>query len=48
IEIDGGVVALVSADYSGASEEFAVATEASGASTTHELMLVPRQILSST
>ena len=48
IEIDGGVVALVSADYSGASEEFAVCTEASGASTTHELMLVPRQILSST
>ena len=49
IEIDGGVVALVATgDYSGASEEFAVCTEASGASTTHELMLVPRQILSST
>lgn len=49
IEIDGGLVTLVGGgDYSGASEEFAVCTEASGANTHHELMLVPRQILSST
>jgi len=50
MEIDGGVVTIVqgAADYSGAVEEFAVCTEASGASTSHDLMLVPRQILSST
>jgi len=48
IEIHDGTVALVSVDYSGVDAEFAVCTEVSGASTTHELMLVPRQILSST
>lgn len=49
IEIDNGFVTLVaSGDYSGAVEEFAVCTEASGADTHHELMLVPRQILTST
>ena len=48
IEIHNGTVALVSADYTGVDAEFAVCTEASGASTTHELMLIPRQILSST
>jgi len=49
IEVDGGVVTLVgTGDYTGNVEEFAVCTEASGASTHHELMLVPRQILTST
>jgi len=46
LSIDGGVVADVAADYTGAAAEFAVATAVSTTSTTQDAMLIPRQIVS--
>jgi len=48
LSIDGGVVADVAADYTGASSEFAVNVTLTAGGTTCNAMLVPRYILTTT
>lgn len=48
LEVHDGAVALVSSDYNGGDASFAVGRVASTTSTTQDIILIPRQILTST
>lgn len=48
LEVHDGAVADVDADYSGLDAEFAAAITASTTSTTQDVMMIPRYILTST